>query len=100
MNKNSNEKNTPRPNGYASTCDVGGLNYAEIRDRLADEMGWDCRPGTCRNYFLSAMRSLAVELGEEYGGRAFSADEINKIAVNPAFQIAVRDWIVTASLPG
>jgi len=76
-------------NGYATVGDRGGLGYREIAEVMTNN-GDSMKHSAARNYFLQGMRKLAAPLAEMYG---MSADEIDRIALDPRFQESVADLI-------
>ena len=74
-------------NGYATVGDRGGLGYREIAEVMTNN-GDSMKHSAARNYFLQGMRKLAAPLAEMYG---MSADEIDRIALDPRFQEGVAD---------
>jgi hypothetical protein len=76
-------------NGYATVGDRGGLGYREIAEVMTSN-GDSMKHSAARNYFLQGMRKLAAPIAEMYG---MSADEIDRIALDPRFQESVADLI-------
>lgn len=76
-------------NGYATVGDRGGLGYREIAEVMTSN-GDSMKHSAARNYFLQGMRKLATPIAEMYG---MSADEVDRIALDPRFQESVADLI-------
>lgn len=76
-------------NGYATVVDRGGMGYREIAEIMSEE-GFPMKHSAARNYFLQGMRKLAEPVCGLYG---LSADEVDRIALDPRFQSSVADLI-------
>ena len=76
-------------NGYATVVDRGGMGYREIAEIMSED-GFPMKHSAARNYFLQGMRKLAEPVCGLYG---LSADEVDRIALDPRFQSSVADLI-------
>ena len=90
MKNKPRRKLMPMPKGHKSefgyaTVTNQGLGYRKIAETLTRE-GHKMNHATARNYFLRAMKKLALSVAEYSENR--SADEI---AADPRFQMAIAD---------
>ena len=78
-------------NGYGTSKSLGGKTYHEISD-IMKERGFKMNHSTARNVFVSSLKKIASNVTELYG---LSLDEkaIKKIAIDPRFQEAIREFM-------
>jgi hypothetical protein len=78
-------------NGYASSKMLGGKTYHQISKIMID-YGYKMNHSTVRNIFISSLKKIAFEITALYGLK-LSEQEIKKIAIDPRFQDAVRQFM-------
>jgi len=78
-------------NGYATSKSLGGKTYHEISDIMHDK-GYKMNHSTARNVFVSSLKKIASEVTELYS-LDLNEKEIKKIAIDPRFQEAVRQFM-------
>ncbi len=78
-------------NGYGTSKSLGGKTYHEI-STVMREIGYKMNHSTVRNIFISSLMKIACEVTAIYNLK-LSQDEIKKIAIDPRFQEAVRQFM-------
>ncbi len=79
-------------NGYATSKSLGGRTYHEISDFMVDH-GFKMNHSTARNVFIASLKKIASEITGVYG-MSLSDKQIKKIAIDPRFQEAVRQFML------
>ena len=78
-------------NGYATSKSLGGRTYHEISDVMV-EKGYKMNHSTARNVFISSLKKIASNVTDMYG-LTLSEKQIKKIAIDPRFQEAVKEFM-------
>ena len=80
--------------GYATVNDLGGLDYRSIAEQMTDE-GHKMNHATARNVFVKGMSKIAREVCVLYG-RECTPQNLKSVAINPSFQNAIAEMMVTS----
>ena len=78
-------------NGYGTSKSLGGKTYHEISTHMKD-VGYKMNHSTVRNVFISSLMKIAHEVTAVYNLK-LNDKEIKKIAIDPRFQEAVREFM-------
>ena len=77
--------------GYGTSKSLGGKTYHEISEAM-NEQGFKMNHSTARNVFVSSLKKIAHEITLLYGMK-LSEKDIKKIAIDPRFQEAVKEFM-------
>ena len=78
-------------NGYGTSKSLGGKTYHEISRDMRQE-GYKMNHSTVRNVFIKSLMKIAYEVTAIYSLK-LNEKEIKKIAIDPRFQEAVRQFM-------
>jgi len=78
-------------NGYATSKSLGGKTYHEISSVMVDS-GYKMNHSTARNVFVSSLIKIAHEVTKLYN-LSLNEKELKRIAIDPRFQEAVREYM-------
>ena len=78
-------------NGYSTSKSLGGKTYHEISDIMV-ENGYKMNHSTARNVFVGSLKKIASEVTKLYDVN-LSEKDIKRIAIDPRFQEAVKDFM-------
>ena len=78
-------------NGYATAKTLNGKTYHTIASEMNDA-GFKMNHSTARNVFVSSLIKIATQVTSLYDLNLTNA-ELKKIAIDPRFQSAVRDFM-------
>jgi len=82
-------------NGYGTSKSLGGKTYHEISSHMQD-LGFKMNHSTVRNVFISSLMKIAYEVTAIYSLK-LNEKQIKKIAIDPRFQEAVRQFMCEES---
>ena len=78
-------------NGYATAKTLNGKTYHEIAAEM-NESGYKMNHSTARNVFVSSLIKIASQITGLYD-LSLKESELKKIAIDPRFQSAIRDFM-------
>ena len=78
-------------NGYATSKSLAGQTYHEISETMRSK-GYKMNHSTARNIFISSLKKVALEMSALYD-LSLSDAQIKKIAIDPRFQSAVKEYM-------
>jgi hypothetical protein len=79
--------------GYATVNELGGLDYRSIAEHMTDD-GHKMNHATARNVFVKGMSKIAREVCILHGQEC-TPQNLKAVAINPVFQNAIAEMMVT-----